>query len=132
MRTNYIENEYAKFWIQDEWLLCIQYKARLEITLDVAIDCSAIRMELSNEEIRPMFSDARNAVSIQKEARRYLSRQTAYVSAGAFLIDSGFHKALGGLFIALNRPPIPTRLFTNEKEAIKWLSLYKCQKDELM
>lgn len=126
MKKNLYENQYASFWIQDDWLLCIQYKKDLEITLDVAIDCTKIRMEVSENTLMPMFTDGRNIKSIQKEAREFLSKQgTKLVKAGAFLIQSPFERMIGNVFVKINRPQVPTEFFTNENEALKWLEKYK-------
>jgi hypothetical protein len=126
MKEQQRENEYAKFWIQDGWLLCIQYNPGLVITLDAAIDCTKIRMELSNGVTRPMFTDARNAKDIDKEARDYLGKHgTEYVKAGAFLIKSQLQLIVGNLFFAFNKPPVPSKLFMNEDEALRWLEQFK-------
>jgi hypothetical protein len=39
----------------------------------------------------------------------------------ALLTDSALSVIVGNLFIAMSRPRIPTRLFSNEAKALKWL-----------
>jgi hypothetical protein len=42
-------------------------------------------------------------------------------SAAALLIGSPLTRAIGNFFMGLNKPLIPTRLFTSETEALAWL-----------
>jgi hypothetical protein len=39
----------------------------------------------------------------------------------AFVTDSLAHKLVVNFFIKFNRPSTPTKLFTDEEEAIRWL-----------
>jgi hypothetical protein len=41
--------------------------------------------------------------------------------AFAILIDSSVSRVVGNFFLGINKPAVPTKLFTNEKEAVKWL-----------
>jgi hypothetical protein len=41
--------------------------------------------------------------------------------AVALLMGSPVSRVLGNLYLGLNKPPIPTRLFTSEEEAKVWL-----------
>jgi len=60
---------------------------------------------------------------MDREARRYFAgEETAKVeSAAALLIESPLSKAIGNFFMGLNKPIVPTRLFTSEAEALAWL-----------
>jgi len=41
------------------------------------------------------------------------------------IVKNTFQETIGNIFIFLNRPAVPARLFTDKKEAIKWLENYK-------
>ena len=62
-------------------------------------------------------------IEIDGDARAYYSsdeaaRQTCGV---ALIVGSAVSRVIGNFFIGLNKPPYPTRLFTDEAEAIAWL-----------
>jgi hypothetical protein len=62
-------------------------------------------------------------VAMDREARLFFAgEETAKVeSAAALIIDSLLSRAIGNFFMGLNKPIIPTRLFTSEAEALAWL-----------
>jgi hypothetical protein len=43
------------------------------------------------------------------------------MTKGALLTDSGFSKILGNLFLLLDKPKMPVKMFTDIDEAIAWL-----------
>ncbi len=63
---------------------------------------------------------------ISKEARDYFANErTASIQrATALLISSPVSRVIGNFFMGLNKPISPTRLFTDPREAIKWLHTY--------
>ena len=74
----------------------------------------------------PLLIDSRKIKSITKEARDHFSIQNreTFITAFAVLIDSPLSRIIGNFFMGLNKPTIPAKLFTNENEAIDWLTQY--------
>jgi len=62
--------------------------------------------------------------SITNEARTYASGKEAYQGAIAksIVAKSLAIRLIGNFFIKFNKPPAPTKLFSNEKDAIRWLN----------
>lgn len=71
----------------------------------------------------PLLIDMRTAPSLSPGVRDYYARAEVMAPANAIamLIASTGGRVLGNLFLALNKPAVPTRLFTSEPEAIAWL-----------
>ena len=126
MEEGYFENSFTKMWIKDG-IVFSEYAPNLNITLEMAIIAVKERVKLMDGTSRPIYADVRNALSIDKEARDYLSSKegTHLLSAGAFLVSSQVEKFMGTFFIKINRPLIPTKLFTSYDEAVKWLNTFK-------
>jgi len=61
--------------------------------------------------------------SVATEARYYASGQEAnkYTIASAFVVKTIAQKLLGNAYVTFNKPITPTRIFTDETEAVKWL-----------
>lgn len=61
--------------------------------------------------------------SIDEEARRVLASEDCrrLCQAAALLAASPVGRVIGGFFQGLNRPPFPTRLCSDEQEALRWL-----------
>ena len=57
------------------------------------------------------------------EARSYMAGEgrTYFTMADAFLIRSLPQRLIGNFYLRFDRPPVPTRLFTDEQAALKWL-----------
>lgn len=68
----------------------------------------------------------RDIKSMDREARRFFAGPECAKaeSAAALVIGSPITKAIGNFFLGLNKPIIPTRLFTNEADAIVWLKTF--------
>lgn len=71
----------------------------------------------------PTLVDIRRMDGIDKEARdRYASPEADALSmATALVVSSRVSRVIGTFFVGLNRPGRPTRLFTDEKRALKFL-----------
>jgi hypothetical protein len=72
---------------------------------------------------RPALVDLRELRSMSRDCRKYFAgAQTAEVEAAvALLVVSPVARAVGNFFMGLNKPLIPTRLFTLEADALAWL-----------
>lgn len=98
-------------------------KPGVDIILPYAIENSLVVNELCRGRKHPLLIDLKHLQSITPEARSYFSardRETD-ISAFAFLIHSNFQRMVGNIFIQFNRPPLPTKLFNEEEDALVWL-----------
>ena len=70
-----------------------------------------------------VLADIRELRSADREARKYGSgpEWAAAVEAVANIVDSGISRVLGNFFIGINKPSVPTKLFTSEDEGLAWL-----------
>jgi len=64
--------------------------------------------------------------SLQKmstDARKYLASDAIkkVFKASAIIVNNPFTRLLGNLYMTAGRPPIPTKLFKNQDQAIEWL-----------
>ena len=75
---------------------------------------------LSPEKRRPMLVDIRAVDGVEREVRVYYS-SVEVATARALLVGSLVGQVIANFFISLNKPTVPTRLFTSEAEAVAWL-----------
>ncbi|CAA9234137.1 MAG: hypothetical protein AVDCRST_MAG56-1068 [uncultured Cytophagales bacterium] len=125
MHTDYFINIHWKLWIESDVL---HVKAFAEnINLEIVQRGVDERVKLCGNVAYPMLSDGRKVKHLSKEARAFLAspESTVLVSAGAFLVSNQLQKVLGNFFILIDKPEIPTRLFTDESEALNWLQQFK-------
>ena len=120
------ENEYVKFEFV-EGVLKGTFK-KSPVTLEIAKNIVSNRLKFSNGKSYPILITDVGLKSIKSDARDYLSSEKAQegLNASVLLARSNFEKHLANFFlrIAAINPRIPTKIFSNEAEALKWLRQY--------
>lgn len=72
----------------------------------------------------PILMDIRKMKSLSKEIRAYSATDEfvlSQVKYAAMIVNSGIPRVVGNFFLKLNKPPFPTRLFTDFDKAKQWL-----------
>jgi hypothetical protein len=107
-------------WIEKDILYGI-YK---EKPMDIEGAKSVVRMRksLQNGAVNPAVIDIRNIKRVTKEARSFLASDEACegITKCAIIIDSNLSMVFGNIYLKINKPPVPSKLFTSLLEARKW------------
>ena len=117
----------------------LHYKARIEndiiyvvyttdlLTIEVAKQVIETRLLLCKGLAYPVLTDIRSIKTDNPAARKLLASERAIelVTAGALLVKNQFHKIIGNIFLLVDKPAVPARVFTDEHEALLWLNRYK-------
>lgn len=124
MKKILLENENFKIELEDG-ILFVLFKD-FYIDINIAEKGLRERLEISDGKKYPLLINIKSMKSITKETRDFLATEKGCegVIAGALLIDSAIGSMLGNFFIRISRPLVPTKLFTNESAAKKWLAKY--------
>jgi hypothetical protein len=72
----------------------------------------------------PLLIHTNKVKYISREARNYLASKEGCqkIKSCAILTNSIVTKVIANFFLQINKPLVPTKLFTNEDSARKWLS----------
>lgn len=110
-------------WLGDDGIVRAKVKPHVTITLEDGKACVHMMSQVCGGKQTPALIDMTGLVAIERDARLYFAgEETARVeSAAALLINSPVARAIGNFFMGLNKPIVPTRLFTSEEEALAWL-----------
>lgn len=92
----------------------------IDIELKDAQEMIHAASQLANGKTYVTLFDASKTGTISKEARDAFAVSPKRIAA-AILTDSLANKLVGNFFIKSHKPLYPTRIFSNEKEALKWL-----------
>lgn len=112
---------YVSLRIEEDIMYC-KYTDNLHVSLEVARACVESRIFFSKGKEFLVLVDMRGVKSTTKEARRYLATMgTTLVKAGALITGSPFNRALGNIFLKIDKPPVPAKLFSSEEKAKSWL-----------
>jgi hypothetical protein len=102
------------------------YKKGLKITLPIAKEIVSVRLVFTNNTDLPALILNQGVVSMDKDARDFLSSKEGVkgLKAGAIVLDSPFSSFLGNFFIRISKPKIPAKIFTNKEDALIWLEQF--------
>src|SRR5689334_19057038 len=118
------ETPYITFWM-DQGFLCCRYADDLDLSLDVAVFVVESRIFFAKDQSYPLLIDMRGIKSTTREARKHMAAAGAkLVKAAALITGSAINRTLGNIFLAIDKPPVPIRLFTNEASARAWLKQF--------
>jgi len=118
------ENQNAKFWIENE-ILFFQYKPSTAIDLTVAMRIVADRVAFQNDRYFPVFCDIRGIISTDKAGRDYLAKSGSILAkAVALIVNENISMTMSTFYLEVNKPSVPTRIFTVEQDAINYLTTF--------
>lgn len=123
-QSDVIQIRIARVFMDQQGIIRCVFDASDSHTLRDAQELIAAHDSLSGGLKRPVLGDIRGTrTGASKAAREYYVSEVAatYKSALAMLTKSALQRVLGNLFLSMNSPPYPSRLFTDEDEAIAWL-----------
>lgn len=125
MTTEPITTRTAKISLREDGLIqtVLNLPNGRESLADAQANIAAVT-RLSPEKRRPLLVDMRAVDGIEREVRAYYS-SVEVSTARALLIESLVGQVIANFFISLNKPTVPTRLFTSEAEAVAWLKDFK-------
>jgi hypothetical protein len=102
----------------------ITWAAGAVCTEDLARASTAELQTLTGGKAVPILADIRKWKSMTRGARSYYGNATGLIAAVALLVGSPASRMTANFFIGLNKPNVPTQMFTNEDDAIRWLRRY--------
>lgn len=121
----------AAIWSDEDGLSWITFEREAEITGEDAAQLLEFAKQTYNDaEYYRVLVDLRSNPVISKEARDFAAGGTLrnYISAYAILANELSMRLVGNFFIHFHKPEQPTRIFTDENEARKWLLMQKDKK----
>ncbi|HLP12679.1 MAG TPA: hypothetical protein VK177_12155 [Flavobacteriales bacterium] len=115
----------STMWFDEQGIFCSIAKKNASITKEALEDSfNFIRKHVGEKKIC-WIGDVTHAAFPTKEAREYAGEETPkLVQALAIIVNSEISKLVANAFLRVQKPPYPTKMFTNEKEAREWLQQY--------
>lgn len=116
----------AKVWLGDDGICRIVHVPDAEVDLADAEDTMAAYRRVYGGKRRPLLVDTKTMKSFSREARHYYASEeaAAVASAAAIIVGTPVSRVLGNFYLGLSNPRLPSRLFSSEEEALKWLQGY--------
>jgi len=118
----------ATIQLSDKGVLTVRINDGARQSLADARENLALAVSETQGTRRPLLIDIRHARPLDSDARHHYSGQTLVeaFSALALLVEaSPFGRMFGNVYLRIAKPGIPTRLFSDEAEAMVWLNGYR-------
>jgi hypothetical protein len=120
------EQQIAKIWIEND-IMNIVFHPETVISIEDAKKVVQERIKLCNNKDYPIYADVGGVISIDAATRKYFKGPEARknAKATAMYVNTPISRFLGNLFMKVDRPIMPTKMFTNREKALKWLNQFK-------
>lgn len=94
------------------------------IDMETAQKAVKSRLVVFNGEKYPCLININSIKETTKEARDFLASEKGCegFTAGAFLVDSILENVMASMYIYLNKPVVPTKVFKDRTKAVEWLA----------
>lgn len=124
MKKVLLENKEVTIELEEGIIIAL-WKSTL-VDLNLAQLAVKHRLECTNNVSYPILSNIKLIKNITKQARDFLATEKGCegIVAAAVLIGSPIGSMIGNFFIRVSRPLRPTKIFSDEAEAKKWLAQY--------
>lgn len=121
-----LDTQYVRYEIQGD-LMIGTYKRDLKINLERAKEIVKVRQELAGDKPRIALIYNQGVVKMDKKAREYFASAEGVkgIIAAAIVVESPFTSFMANFFVAVNKPKMPVRIFTNSEAALKWLQRFR-------
>jgi hypothetical protein len=117
------------FWKEEEEdIIFFKYSPKLEMSIDVAKEIVANRLEYSGGKPKYTLIDFTNVKTVTKEARDYMNNSEGGLKGilgGAFLSNNVVATLFVNLYLKVSNPSVPAKFFTDRDEALSWLKKIK-------
>jgi hypothetical protein len=121
-----LEDDLSKLWIDKDGILYSIFKKEIELNVPVCKQCIALRHEISGGEKQYWLYDFNNIKSMPSEGKDYADKYGQdFLHATAALVHNHLQKYIVNIFIAIKKPHVPFRAFTNKQDAKNWLLKHK-------
>lgn len=106
-----------------EGLLYIHLKSNTTITLTDCLQAVSAMGKITKGKKLPVLIDAGDFCSINNESRVYAASKAAniFTVADAIAVYDSGQQLIANFYLNNNKPTVPTKIFSNKKEAIDWL-----------
>lgn len=96
------------------------------VDLNIAQQAVEYRIDSTNHITYPVLANITPVKNSTKEARDFLASEKGCegIKILAILVNSPITSMIGNFFFRISKPLVPTKIFTDEIEAKKWLKQY--------
>jgi hypothetical protein len=118
------ETKTARVALGDDGVLTVSIQPSAKQTIENAKENLAAALATRDGQRRPLLIDIRGGQPLDAEVRHYYSGQVlvdGFTALGLLVDASPLGRMMGNVYFRVARAGIPTRLFTSDDDAHRWL-----------
>jgi len=121
--SNSVLTQCASVRLRDDGVVHVVIRQGADLDAEATRELFAAYRTVGGSGALMILSDIRGMRSSTPESRALATTDeaTALHRAAAVIVGSRLTRMMGNLFMRLNRPAYPTRLFNDEESAVAWL-----------
>ena len=121
-----LDTPYITLYLEDGIMYGL-YKDGIRISLEIAKQVVQDRVTFCAGHSYPTMGTLKGGVILERDAREYFGTSEAVegMTKMALLTDSLFTKVISNWYLNLSNPLVPTKVFTDKDDAVKWLKEIK-------
>lgn len=117
-----LEDDFQRMWFEDNGILFSEFKKEVILDIDTCKKSIELRHKISAGKKQFWCYDFRYIKSMPSDGKEYADKYGQdYLYAAAALVHNHIQKYIVNIFIAIKKPKIPFRAFTDKTQAINWL-----------
>lgn len=123
---NEIKTDLGVYQKRSDGILVFRINPKIEtMSVDDLSDQLKIFCELQDGKPSPFMMVTKEIKSLEDSEKRFIKENVGkFSTAAAMVTDAPLTNFLFNIFIYLYRPPVPSKLFNNEKDAVAWLKTF--------
>ena len=112
--------------LRSDGIVHLIFKPIEELSIDNALETFEMAGILSKGKKIPTLITAHRFMNIENEVRKLWADGSVnrYSKAEALVLKNVAVKLIGNFYIQINKPSMPTQMFTAEEPAVEWLTRY--------
>lgn len=116
----------AFVFLRQDGVIQIDTKTTEEYSVEDAKEVTTIIQKIGKGKKFPVLMIVKNYMDVDKETRKFYGSKEATINkiAEAFVINSSALKIIANFYIRIEKPNIPSKIFTNTEDAITWLKTF--------
>ncbi len=111
--------------IREDGILHVEFYEGIEFELEECKELVKKEGILTNGRKAPALHVIGRYAEFSEEVKHYSADEgTKFTCAEAYVITSLAHRLIGNFYLKINKPKVPTKIFTDKEKAIDWLRGY--------
>jgi hypothetical protein len=120
-----------RMWLRPDGIVQMVWALRATVLLEDATAALEAMAQLTGGRRSPLLVDMRDTGAQDRATRAEWTRRSDLSSAVGLIVGTPLSRMVGNIFLRMNKPQFPVRLFDTEAPALAWLQGFVGERQHL-